>query len=124
MNWSSNQVTVNEGKGPTTYPAAPGLVDRNTAPFAVGLALRAGKQSIALPVAVKRNVETQEFKVAGKDTVKVPAGSFQTERVVRTDNDAAFSAWYAPQKYPVPVKLAQSDGGNLTLELVSFKSEK
>lgn len=122
VNWTTNQVTVDEGKGPMNYASVPGLVDRNTAPYAIGLALRAGKQSVSLPVAVKRNVETQTFKVAGKDAVKVPAGSFQAERVERTDDNKAFSAWYAPQKYPVPVKLAQSDGGNLTLELVSYKN--
>lgn len=122
VNWTSGQVTVDEGKGPMNYPSAPGLIDRNTTPYAVGLALRGGKQDVALPVAVKRNVETQQFKVAGKETVKVPAGSFQTERVVRGGDENAFSAWYAPQKYPVPVKLTQSDGGNLELQLVSFKA--
>ncbi|WP_114241696.1 DUF3108 domain-containing protein [Dyella sp. C9] len=122
VNWSTGQVTVDEGKGPMTYASAPGMVDRNTTPYAIGLALHAGKQSVSLPVAVKRNVETQEFKVASKEAVKVPAGSFQAERVVRSNDDNAFSAWYAPQKYLVPVKLAQSDGGNLTLELVSYKS--
>jgi hypothetical protein len=121
VNWTSGQVTVDEGKGPMSYPSAPGLVDRNTTSYAIGLALRTGKQAVALPVAVKRNVETQEFKVTGKDTVKVPAGSFPTERVVRSGDENVFSAWYAPQKYPVPVKLTQSDGGNLELQLVSFK---
>ena len=124
VNWNSSQVTVDEGKGPMTYPSAPGMVDRNTTPYAIGLALRTGKQAVSLPVAVKRNVETQEFKVTGKDTVKVPAGSFPTERVVRSGDENAFSAWFAPQKYPVPVKLTQSDGGNLELQLVSFRSEK
>ncbi|PXV54651.1 Protein of unknown function [Dyella jiangningensis] len=124
VNWTSGQVTVDEGKGPMTYPSAPGIVDRNTTPYAIGLALRTGKQDVSLPVAVKRNVETQEFKVAGKDAVKVPAGSFQAERVVRSGDENAFSAWYAPQKYPVPVKLTQSDGGNLELQLVDYKSEK
>ncbi|WP_430391149.1 DUF3108 domain-containing protein [Dyella sp. 20L07] len=121
VNWTTGQVSVDEGKGPMTYASAPGMVDRNTTPYAIGLALRSGKQTIELPVAVKRNVETQQFKVAGKDNVKVPAGSFSAERVERSDNQN-FSAWYAPQKYPVPVKLAQSDGGNLTLELVSYKN--
>lgn len=121
VNWTGGQVTVDEGKGPMTYPSAPGMVDRNTTPYAIGLALRTGKQTVALPVAVKRNVETQEFKVTGKDAVKVPAGSFQTERVVRSGDENVFSAWYAPQKYPVPVKLTQSDGGNLELQLVSYK---
>lgn len=122
VNWTTNQVTVDEGKGPMTYASVPGMVDRNTTPLAIGMALRGGKQAIELPVAVKRNVENQQFKVAAKETVKVPAGSFQTERVERSDNDKAFAAWYAPQKYPVPVKLAQSDGGNLELQLVSYKN--
>jgi len=52
----------------------------------------------------------------------VPAGSFKAQRVERTDKDQSFSAWYVPQKYPVPVKLTQSDGGNLTLQLVSYKA--
>lgn len=122
VDWNTGQVSVDDGKGAETYPAAPGLVDRNTAPYAIGLALHDGKPAITLPVAVKRNVENQQFKVAGSDDVKVPAGSFKAQRVERTDKDQSFSAWYVPQKYPVPVKLTQSDGGNLTLQLVSYKA--
>jgi hypothetical protein len=122
VDWNAGQVSVDDGKGPETYAAAPGLVDRNTAPYAIGLALHDGKQAVTLPVAVKRNVENQQYKVAGSDDVQVPAGRFKAQRVERTDNDKSFSAWYVPQKYPVPVKLAQSEGGNLTLQLVSFKA--
>lgn len=122
VDWNANQVSVDDGKGAETYAAAPGLVDRNTAPYAIGLALHDGKQTVTLPVAVKRNVENQQFKVAGNDNVKVPAGSFNAQRVERTDKDQSFSAWYVPQKYLVPVKLTQSDGGNLTLQLVSYKT--
>jgi hypothetical protein len=66
-------------------------------------------------------VENQQFKVAGSDDVQVPAGRFKAQRVERSDSDKAFNAWYVPQKYPVPVKLSQSEGGNLTLQLVSYK---
>lgn len=121
VNWSTNQVSVDEGKGTDTYAATPGLVDRNTAPYAVGLALRSGKQAVTLPVAVRRNVENQQFKVAGNDDVQIPAGRFKAQRLERSDSDKAFNAWYVPQKYPVPVKLSQSEGGNLTLQLVSYK---
>ncbi|WP_266157696.1 DUF3108 domain-containing protein [Dyella silvatica] len=121
VDWTTNQVSVDEGKGPTVYASVPGLIDRNLAPFAVGLALRDGKQAVTLPVAVRHNVENQQFKVAGKDSVKVPAGQFQAVRVERADADKSFNAWYVPQKYPVPVKLAQSDGGNLVLQLVSYR---
>jgi hypothetical protein len=121
VDWPKSQVTVDEGKGPQTYPASPGMVERNTLALALGLALRDGKQQIVLPVAVRQQVQTQSFKVTGKETVKVPAGSFNAERVDRTDAERGFSAWYAPDRYPLPVKLSQHDGGDMVMELVSYR---
>lgn len=121
VNWATGKVTVNEGKRTTTYAAQPGMVERNTLPLALGLALRDGQQEIVLPVAVRQTVENQRFKVTGTDTVAVPAGSFQALRVERTDADRGFTAWYVPKRYPLPIKLAQHDGGNMVMELVSFK---
>ena len=120
VDWASGQVTVDEGKGTQTYAAVPGMVERNTTALAIGLALRDGQQQIALPVAVRQEVERQQFKVAGKQKITVPAGSYDAVRVDRTDADRGFSAWYAPARYPLPVKLFQHDGGDLTMELVSF----
>ncbi|HET6804608.1 MAG TPA: DUF3108 domain-containing protein [Frateuria sp.] len=121
VDWSRHLVTVDEGKGAITYATRPGMVERNTTALAIGLALRDGQRQIALPVAVRQEVETQRFKAAGRDKVTVPAGSFNAVRVDRTDADRGFSAWYAPDRYPLPVKLSQKDGGNLTMELVSFR---
>ena len=120
VDWASNQVTLDEGKGSQTYPASPGMVERNTTSLALGLALRDGKQQITLPVAVRQQVQTQSFKVAGKEAIKVPAGSFNAERIDRTDAERGFSAWYVPARYLLPVKLSQHDGGDLTMELVSY----
>lgn len=120
VDWTKRQVSVQDGKHADTYPAQPGMVERNTVPLAVGLALGEGRQQISLPVGVRQTVETENFKVAGSETVKVPAGSFQAERVERSDAAKTLSAWYVPGRYPLPVKLAQSDGGNLVLELVSY----
>jgi hypothetical protein len=121
--WSSNTVTVDEGKGPRTYPAAPGMVERNTAALALGVALRDGKQQVTLPVGGRQSIEMQQFKVSGKEAVKVAAGSFNAERIDRSDKAQDFSAWYAPARYPVPVKMSQHEGGDLTLELVSFQPQ-
>lgn len=123
VDWAKHRVTVDEGKGSTSYPSTAGMVERNTLSLALGLALRDGKQQAALPVAVRQQVEIQKFKVTGKETVKVPAGSFRTERVERADADRSFSAWYAPARYPVPVKLAQHDGGEIEMELVSYSTK-
>ncbi|GAB2557687.1 DUF3108 domain-containing protein [Rhodanobacter koreensis] len=120
VDWATHQVTVDEGKGPQTYPARPGMVERNTTPLALGLALRDGKQQVTLPVAVRQDVQTQNFKVTGREPVKVPAGSFNAMRIDRTDADRGFSAWYVPGRYPLPVKLSQHDGGDTVMELVSY----
>jgi Protein of unknown function (DUF3108). len=120
VDWSKRQVSVQDGTHASSYPTQPGMVERNTVPLAVGLALGDGKQQLSLPVAVRQKVETESFKIAGSETVQVPAGSFQAERVERGDAAKAFSAWYVPGRYPLPVKLAQSDGGNLVLELMSY----
>jgi hypothetical protein len=117
-----NTVQVQDTKKSYSYAAVPNMVERNTLPLALGVALAAGQQQVTLPVAVKQAVETQSFKVSGKDKVTVPAGSFDADRVDRTDAAAGFNAWYVP-KYPVPVKLAQKEGGDLTLELVSFQAK-
>lgn len=123
VDWTKRAVTVDEGKGAQTYPATPGMVERNTTALAIGLALRDGKQQISLPVAVRQAVQTQQFKVAGKEKVSVPAGSYDAVRVDRTDADRGFSAWYVPDRYPLPVKLSQRDGGDFTMELASFKTQ-
>jgi len=116
-----NTVQVQDNKKSFSYAAVPGMVERNTLPLALGLALRSGKKEVALPVAVKQEVENQQFKVSATEKVTVPAGSFDAVRVDRTDADRGFNAWYVPSKYPVPVKLAQKDGGDLTMELVKFE---
>lgn len=123
VDWPKQQVSVDEGKGPQSYRAVPGMVERNTLALALGVALRDGKQQLALPVAVRQEVQVQNFKATGREAIKVPAGRFDAQRVDRTDADRGFSAWYAPDRYPLPVKLSQHDGGDMVMELVSYKAD-
>ena len=120
---TSGKVSVDEGKGSSGYAGVSGMADRNSLPLAIGLALGGGKQAVTVAVGVKQGVEQQQYKVTGTETVKVPAGTFTAEKVARSDDGSKrFDAWYVPKKYPVPVKLTQADGGNLTLQLVSFNA--
>ncbi|HEX7732127.1 MAG TPA: DUF3108 domain-containing protein [Rhodanobacter sp.] len=113
-------VQVDDNGRRHSYAAQAGMVERNTLPLALGVALRDGAKGATFPVGGRQAIEMQTFKVAAAEKVSVPAGSFDAVRVDRTDQDRDFNAWYVPAKYPVPVKLAQKDGGNLTLELVSY----
>ena len=123
VDWHTSQVTVDEGKGPQTFAALPGMVERNTAPLAIGVALADGLKDIALPIAGRHDVQVQHFGITGREAIDVPAGRFQAIRVDRTDAQLGFSAWYAPGRFPLPVKLSQHDGGDVTMELVSFSSK-
>jgi len=115
----THEVTVDDGRGPRHYAGSADMIDRNTLPYALGLALASGAKQVSFPVAVKQRVEQQHFEVNGKDAVSVPVGHFEAEKVSRSD-DTGFVAWYVPSRYPLPVKLSQREGGDLTLELVSF----
>ncbi|MDI3262034.1 DUF3108 domain-containing protein [Aerosticca soli] len=121
VDWKAQKVSVDDGKGPMNYPSAPGLVDRNLLPFALGLALRAGQKDITLPVAVKREVEQQHYRVTGEEDVSVPAGHFKALRLERVDTDRAYVAWYVPARYPVPVRLSQKGDGDLELQLQGYR---
>jgi hypothetical protein len=124
IDWKAGKVSVDDGKkGRFSYAPQPGLVERHLLPLALGWALDEGRKDITLPVAVRDRVQQQRFRATGKDAIEVPAGRFQALRVDRTDDDKGFSAWYAPGKYAVPVKLAQSDGGDITLLLKSYSEE-
>lgn len=113
-------VQVDDNGKRHSYPMQPGMVERNTLPLALGVALRDGAKNATLPVGGRQAVEMQTFKVTASEKISVPAGSFDAMRVDRTDRQRAFNAWYVPSKYPVPVKIAQKNGGDLTLELVSY----
>lgn len=120
---AGGKVTVDDGKKNYEFAAVPGMVERNIIGLTLGSALAQGKQAVTLPVAVKSSVEQQSFKVTGKEVVKVPAGSFTATKMERTDADHGFTAWYVPGKYALPVKLTQTDGGNIELQLVSYKAQ-
>lgn len=115
-----NTVQMDDNGRHHSYPMQPGMVERNTLPLALGVALRDGAKSASFPVGGRQSVEMQTFKVVASEKVSVPAGSFDAVRVERTDQNRDFNAWYVPAKYPVPVKIAQKGGGDLTLELVSY----
>ncbi len=121
VDWKTGTVRVRTGDdGEFDYKTQPGLVERHLLVLALGRAVGNGETSIALPVAVKDRVQTQTFAVNAHHTVKVPAGSFDTARVVRTHDDKGYSVWFAPKRFgAIPVKLSQEAGGDITLLLES-----
>ena len=66
----------------------------------------------------KPQVITQTLKVTGKETVEVPAGSFEAWRLEIRSSDGTQRAWYADtEEQP----LVRYDNGNLVFELLSLR---
>ena len=120
FDWSSNTVSVDD-KGQHEFAARPGAMERHTAILAIAAGLRDGRQEFDLPLAVRDHIEMQHYAVQGKHQIDVPAGGFDATRVVR-NGGGGFEAWFA-SKYPVPVQVAQNDGGELMMKLESYESE-
>ncbi len=66
----------------------------------------------------KPQVITQTLKVTGKETVEVPAGSFEAWRLEIRSSDGTQRAWYADTEEQT---LVRYDNGNLVFELLSLR---
>jgi hypothetical protein len=123
VDWQAHRVSVEvDGKHHYTYASVPGMVERHSVPLALLSALEDGHHGdIKLPVAVRNRVSEQSYRIAGRESVKVPAGTYDAERITRTDYDNGFTVWYAPAHFQAPVKLSQRSGGQLTMLLKSYR---
>ena len=66
----------------------------------------------------KPQVISQTLKVTGKETVEVPAGTFETWRLEIRSSDGTQRAWYADTETR---PLVRYDNGNLVFELLSLR---
>ena len=121
FDWTHHMITVDD-KGTFRFPTQPGALERHTVPLALAAGLAAGKTSFTLPVAVRNRIEMQHYVTRDKQSVSVPAGTFDATPVVRTDGGDAFEALFAPTKLPVPVKIEQRGKDEFSLELESWST--
>ena len=119
--WTRHSITVDD-KGMHTFAAQPGTLERHTVPLALAAELASGHRSFTLPIAVRDRIEMQHYATHGKQTVTVPAGTFEATRVSRTDGGEGLEAWFATEKLPVPVKIDQRGKNDFSLELESWSA--
>ena len=120
FDWASHTVDVDDN-GTFHFPTQPGAMERHTVTLALAAGLAAGKSDFTLPVAVRDRIEMQHYAAHGKQSLNVPAGTFDTIRVSRIDGGDGFEAWFAPAKLPVPVKIDRPSKQHFALELENWK---
>ncbi|HET8899583.1 MAG TPA: DUF3108 domain-containing protein [Rhodanobacteraceae bacterium] len=118
VDWKAGRVQVDDSrKGRAEYASTHGLTERHLLTLSLAQALARGQRDFALPLAVQDRIERQAFTATQSESITVPIGTTAALRVQRPDKDN-FVAWYAPERYPVPVKLRYGD--KLELRLKSF----
>ena len=119
FDWSADTISVDD-KGQHRFAAQPGAMERHTTVLAIAAGLRGGKHEFDLPVAGRDHIQMQHYSAQGTQQINVPAGDFNATHVVRTGG-GGFEAWFSP-KYPVPVQVAQNDGGELMMKLEGYEA--
>jgi hypothetical protein len=100
-----------------------GVVDRNAVVLAVMAAVAAGRVDLSFRVADRDDVESQRYRVAGRERVNVRAGSFDTVLIerIREKPGRDTDTWLAPELGYLPVRIRhrEADGETLEMRLVS-----
>lgn len=127
FDWKANEVRVREG-GEFRYAAVPGLIDRQSVTLALAADLMHGAKRFEYKVAVKDYVEDMRYARGASETLKVPAGSYETVVVRREGGDEddrrrVGRVWFAESLGWLPAQIEQADrkGDTVTLKLVSMK---
>ncbi|HEX5487643.1 MAG TPA: DUF3108 domain-containing protein [Rhodanobacteraceae bacterium] len=121
FDWNAHTIDV-EDNGTHHFPTQSGAVERHTVPLALAAGLVAGEASFTLPVAVRDRIDMQHYTAHGKQSLTVPAGTFDAIGVSRTDGGDGFEAWFAPDKLPIPVKIEQRGKNVFSLELENWSA--
>jgi hypothetical protein len=121
FDWAHHIIVVDDN-GTFRFPTQPGALERHTVPLALAAGLAAGKTRFTLPVAGRDHIEMQHYVARDKQSVNVPAGTFDATPVMRTDGGDAIEALFAPSKLPVPVKIEQRGKDEFSLELESWSA--
>jgi hypothetical protein len=99
--------------------AAPMLQDRLSMLLQVGEQVRHQREGdVVLAVAGVRSVAEYRFERRGKESVELPAGTFEAVRLLRRDSarNEAIEVWLAPSACWLPVKLRYTDDRGYVVE--------
>jgi len=124
FDWQEMTVSnhVEDSRWKMDIPA--GTLDKLVSQLAMMLALRAGKTDITFNIADGGKLKEYRFRVVGKETLELPAGTFETIKVVkvRKNKKRETFVWCAPALNYLPVRIWQreKDDSEYASELAEF----
>ena len=123
FNYAANKATSNYRNKITEYDYQ-GEFDKLSFQINLAESVRRGEKEITFNVFDKGEIRDYQFKVVGRDKIKVPAGSFNVIEVERisSNSDRITRFWCATERDYMMVKITQDDGDHtITSEMVSYE---
>lgn len=115
----STALADDRGTPPVQLDLPPGAVDRMLLQLVLRREIAEGRSQVRISFVDGDEVERYAFAVTGEESVRVPAGRYQTVRVERTDKSKKSTVfWLAPALGHLPVRLDQVKSGRPTLRLL------
>ncbi|MCG6898959.1 MAG: DUF3108 domain-containing protein [Gammaproteobacteria bacterium] len=112
FDWQSMTVE-NDVAGSHWKMAIPaGTLDKLATQLDMMIALDQGRHDVSYTVADGGTLKEYRYRVTGKETLELPAGTFRTVRVarLRKDIDQETIIWFAPALHFLPVRIWRRDG--------------
>lgn len=113
------RIAADDGKKQAEIESEPGVIDRNVLVLALAADMSGGAGEFRYRVADKRAISDQEYSRDGRETVSVPAGRYDAERMkrIRKNADRTTTSWLAPELGYLPVRMEQREPEGETIEL-------
>lgn len=124
FDWQTNEVHMLDGDSDTRYALSPGAIDRNALTLALATDLAANRSSFDYQIAAKKELEDVQYISCGNESIKVPAGNYETSCVERKREKRTSTSWFASSLGWIPVKIEQVEkkGDTITLQLESIST--
>jgi len=114
FDWQARTITTNHKQVQKTLPMPPGAQDRLS--FLLSFSMFPPKEnSVTYNIADSKGLSEQVYQVVGREKLKIPAGEFQTVKLVRSRNNEFAEIWLAEElgNFPVRAVVVYKDGKRL-----------
>jgi hypothetical protein len=111
FDWQSMSVENDVAGSHWEMDIPPGTHDKLATQLGMMLALDEGEDDVTFTVADGGTLKEYRYRVIGKETLDLPAGTFRTVKVakLRKDIDQETIIWFAPALHYLPVRIWRRD---------------
>lgn len=126
FDWDNNKVTNTVNGDPWSMDVEEETLDKLIFQLAVMYDLSQGATLLMYQVADGGKTKTYNIEIVGEERVVTELGTFNTIKVVRTNNNRTTTMWCAKELQYLPAKIEQqkADDSPVTAELVDLKGIK